>query len=111
MGLSAESSQKKDIAALRGRLEELFGETMQHEDLRLRGRLEELKQKEQSRINELNLEEQILSTAVEDAIQDMERRGFGVLDASSVYPASDAKKVLDLLLYLVDKKRKRNWDV
>lgn len=103
--------QKNDIASLRVRLEELFSETMHHEDLRLKGRLQELKEREQSRINELNLEERILSTAVEDAIQDMERRGFGILDASSVYPESDAKKVLDLLLYLIDKKKKDNWDV
>ncbi|PHJ23541.1 hypothetical protein CSUI_002605 [Cystoisospora suis] len=108
---SAVSRYKSDIASLRVRLEELFSETMHHEDLRLKGRLQELKEKEQSRINELNLEERILSTTVEDAIQDMERRGFGILDASSVYRESDAKKVLDLLLYLIDKKKKDTWDV
>ncbi|KFG47281.1 hypothetical protein TGDOM2_217680A [Toxoplasma gondii GAB2-2007-GAL-DOM2] len=100
-----------DVELFKDRREAVYEEDIRQEEYRIRARLEELKQSEQSRINRSSLEEQILSAAVADAVHEMERRGVGVLDVSTVYPNSEAKKVLELLLYMVAKQQDPSWEV
>ncbi|PFH37407.1 hypothetical protein BESB_038650 [Besnoitia besnoiti] len=102
---------RAEVELLESRRIDVFEEALRREEYRLLNRLDELKQTEQSRINRSSLEEQILSTAVTDAVQEMDMRGFGVLDVSEVYPDSDAKKVLNVLLYLVEQHQKPSWEV
>ncbi|CBZ55820.1 conserved hypothetical protein [Neospora caninum Liverpool] len=100
-----------EVELLQSRRQAAYEEDVRTEEFRLRNSVEELKQTEQSRINRSSLEEQILSAAVADAVHEMERNGVGVLDISEVYSGSEAKKVLELLFYMLAKQQDPSWEV
>eukprot|EP00070_Physeter_catodon_P037137 XP_028344031.1 uncharacterized protein LOC114486079 [Physeter catodon] len=100
------------MEALRARREAAFTEALEEEEIAMQGQLVASKQREQSRVNKSSVEEQILLSAIEGAVDDLKKRGFAVLDFSAVYPESEARKVLDVTLYFTDlQTRPHGWEV